>query len=75
MSQRLPAIRARQLVRVLKKKGWLHARTTGSHELYKHPDNSNVLAVPRHSRDMKRGLLSDLLDDAGIDRDEFLKLL
>jgi len=75
VSQRLPAVRARQLVRILKKKGWQHARTTGSHELYKHPDNPNVLAVPRHPRDLKRGLVADLLSDAGISREEFLKLL
>jgi len=75
VSQRLPAVRPRQLIRVLEKKGWQLARTTGSHHLFRHPDNPRVLSVPGHTRDVKRGLLSDLLDDAGISRDEFRKLL
>lgn len=28
-----------------------------------------------HARDLKRGTLSGILADAGIDRDEFLRLL
>ncbi len=75
MSQRLPAVRARQLVRVLEKKGWQLARVTGSHHLYRHPESPLVLSVPRHARDIKRGLLADLLNDAGISREEFFKLL
>lgn len=75
MSQRLPAVRARQLIRVLERKGWRLARVTGSPHLYKHPNHPSVLSVPRHRREMKRGLLSDLLDDAGISREEFLRLL
>lgn len=75
MSQRLPAVRARQLIRVLEKKGWRLARVTGSHHLYKHSGNPNVISVPKHGRDLKRGLLSDLLADAGISREEFVKLL
>lgn len=66
---------SRQLIRVLEKEGWRLARTTGSHHLFRHADNPHVLSVPVHARDMKRGLLSDLIDDAGISRDDFLKLL
>lgn len=55
MSQRLPAVRARQLIRVLEKEGWQLARVTGSHHLYKHPGNPNVISVPKHRRDLKRG--------------------
>jgi predicted RNA binding protein YcfA (HicA-like mRNA interferase family) len=48
---------------------------TGSHHLYRHPGSPNVISVPKHGRDLKRGLVSDLLSEAGISREEFLRLL
>lgn len=75
MSGRLPSVRPRQLIRVLKKKGWKLARSKGSHHHFTHPDSPNVITVAIHAKDVKRGTLSGILADAGIDRDEFLRLL
>lgn len=75
MSPRLPAVRARQLIRVLEKKGWRLARTKGSHHYFAHPDRPNLVSVPVHSGDLKRPLVAGILKDAGIGREEFLKLL
>lgn len=75
MSKRLPSVRPRQLVRVLERKGWQLARSKGSHHHFKHPDNPNVIAVAIHAKDVKRGTLSGTLSDAGISREEFLRLL
>lgn len=75
MSSRLPSVRPRQLVRVLGKKGWKLARSKGSHHHFTHPDSPNVVTVAIHAKDVKRGTLSGILADAGIDRDEFLRLL
>ena len=75
MSQRLPAVRPKQLIRVLEKQGWRLARVKGSHHHFRHPDHASVISVPMHARDVKRGTLSGILSDAGISRAEFLHLL
>jgi predicted RNA binding protein YcfA (HicA-like mRNA interferase family) len=75
VSPRLPAVRPRQLIRVLQKKGWVQVRTKGSHRYFSHPDHQNLISVPVHPGDLKRGLLAGILKDAGISREEFLRLL
>ncbi|MGI8441055.1 MAG: type II toxin-antitoxin system HicA family toxin [Thermoleophilaceae bacterium] len=75
MSERLPTVRPRQLIRVLEQKGWRLQRTKGSHHHFVHPDNPKIASVPVHAKDLKRGLLSGLLKDTGISREEFLRLL
>ena len=75
MSRRLPAVRPRQLIRVLEQKGWRLARSKGSHDHFAHPESPNVVSVPVHARDLKRGTLAGILKDADISREEFLRLL
>lgn len=75
MSGRLPSVRPRQLVRVLEQKGWALVRSKGSHHHFTHPDIPSVITVAVHAKDIKRGTLSGVLSDAGIGRDEFLRLL
>lgn len=75
MSGRLPAVRPRQLVRVLERKGWTLVRTRGSHLVFAHPDHPRLVTVPNHPGDLKRPLLAGILKDAGISREEFPRLL
>jgi predicted RNA binding protein YcfA (HicA-like mRNA interferase family) len=75
VSQRLPAVRPRQLIRVLERKGWRLDRTSGSHQVFVHDVVRHVVVVPMHNKDLGRGLLARILQDAEIPRDEFLKLL
>jgi predicted RNA binding protein YcfA (HicA-like mRNA interferase family) len=75
VSERLPSIPPRQLIRVLEQKGWKLARSKGSHHHFTHPDSPNVVTIAVHAKDVKRGTLSGILSDAGISRDEFLSLL
>jgi predicted RNA binding protein YcfA (HicA-like mRNA interferase family) len=62
-------------MRVLERTGWKLARTRGSHHYFVHPRNPNVISVPNHPGDLKRGLIAGILKDAGIGREEFLRLL
>lgn len=75
MTERLPAVKPRQLIRVLEQKGWTLHRTKGSHHVFVHPTSPKVITVPVHPGDLKRGLVAGVLKDAGITREEFLKLL
>ncbi len=70
MSVRL-AVRPRQLIKV---QGWTLARSAAI-TTSRIPIAANVVTVPVHARDVKRGILSGILADAGISHDEFLKAL
>ena len=72
---RLPTVKPRQMIRVLERVGFEIDRQTGSHVvLWRASDNCRVV-VPWHNRDLGRGLTLRIIKSAGLDRDEFLKLL
>lgn len=72
---KLPILKAKQLVKILKKLGFERRRQTGSHVFFSHPDGRTTV-VPRHNgKDVSRGLLSEILNDVELKREEFLKLL
>lgn len=74
MSERLPVLSGRQLIDALSKLGWMEIRQRGSHVRLKHPDRPVSLVVPLH-RELKRGTLSGILRDAGVEREELRRLL
>ncbi|MGH2852659.1 MAG: type II toxin-antitoxin system HicA family toxin [Solirubrobacteraceae bacterium] len=75
MSDKLPAIKPKQLIRALERGGWHLDRVRGSHYIMAHPDRSQMVPVPCHNRDIKAGTLSGILSSTGISRDELRKLL
>lgn len=75
MSGRLSILKARDLISVLKKIGFVEVRQKGAHICFKHSDGRFTL-VPYHSNeDISRGLLRQILREIKISPDEFLKLL
>ena len=73
MTGRLGSVKPREFVRKLKRSGFLVDHQTGSHAVLLNGRGVR-LVVPMHAREMKRGLLMDLLKQAGITPDEFSKL-
>ena len=75
MSRRLPILKARDILRALKKLGFFEVRQRGAHICFKHPDGRFTL-VPRHSgEDVGRGLLRQIFREINISPEEFSKLL
>ena len=75
MSKRLPALKSREVIRVLKSIGFHEARQRGSHIFFKHPDG-RCTSVPVHEgEDIGRGLLRQIMREINISPDDFLKLL
>ena len=75
MNGRLPVLKARDLIRILKELGFKEVRQKGSHICFKHSDGRFTL-VPYHgNEDISRGLLRQILREINISPDEFLKLL
>ncbi len=71
----LRPIPAKKVIKLLNKIGFEVVRQRGSHVILKHPDG-RVTVVPVHSgEDIGRGLLSRIIKDAKMTRDQFLKLL
>jgi predicted RNA binding protein YcfA (HicA-like mRNA interferase family) len=77
MSPRLPALKARNLIRALRKAGFFVVRVTGSHYILKHEDGRpGEVVVPYHgARDLKRGTLNSILKQANLNPEELQKLL
>ena len=69
----LPVISGDDFVKVIQKIGYQWDHTEGSHMILLHPSKGR-LSVPRH-KELGRGLLRNLIRDAGLTRDEFIALL
>jgi predicted RNA binding protein YcfA (HicA-like mRNA interferase family) len=76
VSPKLPALTGAELIAVLESQGWYVARVKGSHHVMRHPEIPDAIPVPVHGKTpLKRGTLSGILRNAGIDRDELVQLL
>lgn len=75
MSVRLPTLRPRAVVAALKKAGFIEHAQRGSHLALKHPGTMRRTVVPMHSGDLNRGLLKEIIKQAGLTEDEFRSLL
>jgi predicted RNA binding protein YcfA (HicA-like mRNA interferase family) len=77
MSERLPSLKADEVIRALRKAGFEVARIKGSQHIMRHRDDpSRGTVVPLHAgRDIKRGLLRKIIGDTGLTIDEFKALL
>jgi predicted RNA binding protein YcfA (HicA-like mRNA interferase family) len=72
---RLPPCTAPVVIRALGRAGFFLDHSTGSHRFFRHPDRAGLVTVPFHRKDLKRGTLNSILDQAGLSTEEFLKLL
>jgi len=70
---KLPALKPKEVIRVLEKAGFSFIRQKGSHRIYI-KDNIGV-TIPLHNRDLKKGTLRHIIKQANLTIEEFLKLL
>jgi len=73
---RAPRITGADVLRALRRLGWRQVRQRGSHVYLKHPDQPRLVTVPMHSGEViKPKTLASILDQAGLQLDEFRQLL
>jgi predicted RNA binding protein YcfA (HicA-like mRNA interferase family) len=73
---RLPTLTPRKVLQALEGIGFVRVRASGSHHIYEHPDRpGRIVPVPVHARDLKRPMLKQIIKQAGLTEEEFLKLL
>ncbi len=58
-------MKAKELIKLLEKDGFVFVRQTGSHAIFKKPGNK-IIVVPIHSKDIPKGTLNGILKDAGL---------
>ncbi|MBC6309681.1 type II toxin-antitoxin system HicA family toxin [Listeria sp. FSL L7-1582] len=59
-------ITPKKMARILKKNGFKHIRTQGSHMFFKNPVSGRATTVPYHSKTLGKGLEQAILKQAGL---------
>ena len=76
---RLPSLSSKQIIQTLRKAGFSEApdRGKGSHRAFvkRDPTGKIRLVIVPQGRDIPRGTLLAILSQAGLSREEFVKLL
>jgi mRNA interferase HicA len=72
---RLPGLKPRQVVTALERHGFVVIRIVGSHYQLFNEKTRRHTTVPYHNRDLPRGAISAIIQQAGLTREEFLQLL
>lgn len=70
----MASFKPREVVSILQKVGFVQRRQTGSHIVMFHSGLKRIISVPMHRKDMKRGLLQDIIKKSDSTEKEFLKL-
>ena len=75
MSERFPNLTAKEIIRILEKRGFIHVRSSGSHRIYKNSEGSRV-TVPFHSsKVLHPRVLQNILKDADMSDEDLKKEL
>jgi predicted RNA binding protein YcfA (HicA-like mRNA interferase family) len=74
---KLPSLKAREVMRALERAGFVHVRSKGSHRVFEHPeDKARRTIVSDHGgKDVPRGTLRKIIDQAGLTVEEFIDLI
>lgn len=72
---RLPVLKSREVISVLKTLGFGEVRQRGSHKQFRHSDGRGT-TVPVHAgRDISPGLLRQIAEDIGLTVDDLIKAI
>ncbi len=63
----------KEVIRKLKKLGFIEDRQSGSHKVFYHPNSKSRAVVPYHLREIPKGTLTAILRESKISREEFEK--
>jgi predicted RNA binding protein YcfA (HicA-like mRNA interferase family) len=65
-----PSLTPKDIIRILKKKGFILDRSRGSHQIWLHPISRKRAIVPMPRKDLPAGTLYSILKQAGITKNE-----
>jgi predicted RNA binding protein YcfA (HicA-like mRNA interferase family) len=73
LSEKLPILSGKKIIKALNKIGFIPVRQRGSHVFMRHPDGRRTV-VPVHE-EVNKSTLMDILSQTKLTKDELLKLL
>lgn len=59
-------MKSSELVRELRRAGWVLDRVRGSHHVFNHPDHGGHVVVPHPKKDLGTGLVAAIRKQAGL---------
>ncbi len=71
----IPSVTASEALRALERAGFLPTRVRGSHVVVKHEDGRWTTVPVHRGRDLDKNLLRQILREAELNVDEFVRLL
>jgi predicted RNA binding protein YcfA (HicA-like mRNA interferase family) len=72
---KLPALKPREVIRILERAGYQVDRVRGSHYIMRRPGRRGRIPVPFHGgRDIKMAVLRSIIEQSGLTDEEFLAL-
>ena len=72
---KLPLLKAREVIKILRKLGFTQIRQRGSHAFFSHPDGRTTVVPIHQGKQIGKGLISSILHDITISPEEFKKLI
>jgi len=70
---KLPVLKPKEVMRKYEKLGFIVDRQSGSHLILFHPKTKRRAVIPHHLKDLKKGTLSAILRESGVNKEEFNK--
>jgi len=70
----MASFRAREIIKILHKLGFIEKRQTGSYLIMYSPKLKKTVPVPMHNKELKKGLVQGIIKEAESTEEEFLKL-
>ncbi len=77
MSPKLPVAKPKEIIRALKKLGFVIQKQKGSHVFLYHPESfpERYIIIPNHNKDVKPSIMHEIIIHPAVDEEEFIKLL
>ncbi len=72
---KLPVVKTKKLIRVLKQLGFFEHHRVGSHAQFKHPDGRRITIPIHYGKDIRSGTLRGIIYDIDLNVEEFIRLL
>jgi predicted RNA binding protein YcfA (HicA-like mRNA interferase family) len=66
----LTSLTSKDVIKILKQKGFVLDRSRGSHQVWLHPVSRKRAIVPMHNKDLPTGTLYAILKQAGVEKNE-----
>jgi predicted RNA binding protein YcfA (HicA-like mRNA interferase family) len=72
MAQKLPRLRAREVIKILERYGFIQVSQRGSHQKWRHPVTGKQVIVPYHKgKQLPLGTIKSIIEGSGIPGEEF----